>query len=449
MTTVVVGAGVSGLVCARALAASGGDVRVLESSERAGGVVRTERRGEFLLEQGPNTVRPTPELLALVSELALEGETLFSDPRAARYVALDGTLRRLPAGPGEAFRTSLLSPSGKLRIAAEPFVPRRREEGDETVAAFFGRRIGPEAAARLIAPFVSGIFAGDPGRLSAPSSFPALAKGERERGSLLAWGLAERRKRKSSGAAPSRRGLLTFREGLETLPRALGASLGGRLETGAGVEELVPAPAGGGWSVRSARERIAADRVVLACPAHRAADLVSKFAPEAAAALSAIPHPPLAVLHLAWRKADWTTPLSGFGHLAVSSPGRRVLGAVWSSSLFPGRAPEGQELLTAFLGGAMDPEAASLSDADLLEIASRELVPLLSAAAAPRLVGVRRWARSIPQYDLGHSRRIEELTRTENRWPGLSFLGNYRGGVSVGDVVRNALSEASSKRFRL
>ncbi|MEO8431630.1 MAG: protoporphyrinogen oxidase [Acidobacteriota bacterium] len=449
MTTVVVGAGLSGLICARALHAAGADVRLLESTERSGGVVRTERSAGFLLEQGPNTVRPTPEILATVADLGLDGEALFSDPRAPRYMALDGRLVRLPASPAEAVRTPLLTAAGKLRLAVEPFILRRRGDSDETVEAFFTRRIGAEAASRLVAPFVSGIFAGDPRRLSAASTFPALVRGERERGSLAAWALRARSGARKPGGPPGPRGLLSFREGLETLPRALAASLGTRLETGVGVLEIAPGPAGGGWSVRHSRERLAADRVVLACPAREAAALVAGFAPEAAAALSGIPHPPLAVIHLAWTKADLKTRLAGFGHLAVPAPGRRILGAVWSSSLFPGRAPEGQQLLTAFAGGATDPEAAALSDADLTELAARELVPLLSATAPPRLLGVRRWARSIPQYETGHARRMDDLARAEARWPGLSFLGSYRGGVSVGDVVRGALAEAASRRLRL
>ncbi len=310
---------------------------------------------------------------------------------------------------------------------------------------FFSRRIGPEAAARLVTPFVSGIFAGDPERLSAEACFPALAKGEREHGSLAGSVLAARKRAPKTPHAP-RRGLLSFREGLETLPRALAGALGNRLETARPVLEITPSPARGSWSIRTERERLAADRVVLACPADAAARLVAAFSPEAAEALSAIPQPPLAVLHLAWPRAAFREKLHGFGHLVVPSPGRRVLGAVWSSALFAGRAPEAEELLTVFLGGVCDPGAAELPDGTLLETAGREVGESLGLSSQPRAISIERWKHAIPQYEIGHRGRMETLSRTEARWPGLRFLGSYRGGVSVGDVVRNGLAAAAAMR---
>ena len=151
------------------------------------------------------------------------------------------------------------------------------------------------------------------------------------------------------------------------------------------------------------------------------------------------------MLHLAW-PGGLPEKLHGFGHLAVPSPGRRVLGAVWSSALFAGRAPEGEELLTVFLGGACDPGAAELPDAALVETAGREVGEALALSALPRAVSIERWKHAIPQYEIGHRGRMEALSRTEARWPGLRFLGSYRGGVSVGDVVRNGLAAAAAMR---
>lgn len=433
MTALVVGAGLSGLVCGRALAARGEGVRVLERSARPGGVVRTERREGFLLELGPNTVRPTPELLTLVRELGLESEMLLSDPRATRFLAWNGTLHALPSSPLSLLATPLLSARGKLRLIAEPFVPRGRATADETVHAFFSRRLGAEAADRFVAPFVSGIFAGDSRTLSAEAAFPALVRGERDHGSLFAWAVRGRSKRPENPV----RGLLSFRDGLETLPRALAASLGSRLEAAANARALVPS--GGRWKVETGSGTREAERVVLACPAGEAARLVTGFAPEAAAALSAIRQPPVAVLHFSWPRAALSRPLRGFGHLAIRSSGRRVLGAVWSSSLFPGRAPEGHELVTAFAGGATDPEAPALPDGELVDLAARELSEVLGATREPRLLALTRWAHAIPQYEIGHGERVAAVSRAEARWPGLFFAGSYRGGVSVGDVVSNAL----------
>ena len=430
--TVVVGAGLSGLTAALAVSEAGADVLVLESTDRPGGVVRTEAKDGFLLELGPNTVRPTRELTALVESLGLGDRILRADPRAKRYVDFDGALHAVPMSPGQLVSTRLLSGGAKLRLLGEPF-RRAAPVAGESVRDFAARRLGPEIADRLIEPFVAGIFAGNAGRISVSAAFPALDRAERDHGSLVAGILAARRSKPSGPRLP--RGLLSFRDGLETLPRALADRLKGRLRLATPVTAL--APRGQGWSLRTDGGDVDADRVVLALPAPQAAALVAGFAPEAAAALTGIPQPPVVVLHLSWPDAALARPLDGFGHLVCNGPGRRILGAVWSSSLFAGRAPAGHVLLTVFMGGARDPGAMKLSDFELTELAGRDLASEGLVRGPARAVLVTRWRQAIPQYERGHEERMASLARAESRWPTLHFLGNYRGGVSVGDVTRS------------
>jgi len=441
--TVVVGAGLSGLCAGHALARRGAGFVILEAAARAGGSVRTERQGEFLLELGPNTVRPKPEVWALVEELGLSGQALLADARLARYVDFGGALHEVPMSPRALLSSGLLSAAGKLRLLAEPFV-RRGGAAEETVHDFVARRLGREPAERLVEPFVGGVFAGSAATLSVNDAFPALVRWEREAGSLLAGALAERRgaRARARRAAEIPSGLLAFREGLETLPRALAQRLGSALRTGTPAESVEPRR--GGWVVSGAGGRFEAERVFLATPAHRASALVRGFAPEAAEALEAIPHPPLAILHLAWPLGALRRPLVGFGHLVVPDPSRRILGAVWSSSLFPGRAPADRALLTVFLGGTRDPEAFELADAALVAAAARDLEAEGLVRGAPEAIRITRLRRAIPQYTRGHSARIAVLARVERRFPGLRLLGNYRGGVSVGDVVREGLAAGAA-----
>jgi len=430
LTTAVVGAGLSGLVRTRTLVAHGEDVVLFEESDRAGGVVRSERRDGYLLELGPNTVRPTPELSSLVDELGLADETLLADARLPRYVDFGGRLHPLPMSPGALLGTKLLSTRGKLRILREPFV-RRGDPSKESIRDFFARRLGPEIADRFVEPFVSGIWAGRSDALAAAHAFPTLVRAETEFGSLTRGGLAALRRRAPSRAG--RRGLLSFRSGLEALPRRIAEELGSRVRFGTRVDSV--RRAGKRWVLSAAGEEVEVDAVCLAAPARDAARLLRDLDPEAAAALAGIPQPPLVVLHVGLRGP---IPLRGFGHLVVPQPGRRILGAVWSSNLFPGRAPEGSSLLTVFLGGMRDPAAIELSDADLLAAATRDLDAAFAARVELEPILVTRYPRALPQYDFGHGERLAHLARAERALPGLTLLGNYRGGVSVGDVVRSA-----------
>lgn len=439
--TIVVGGGLAGLTAAFRVARGGSDVLLLEASGRAGGVVRSEERNGYLLEAGPNTVRLTATLQALIDELDLSEEMLLADAALPRYIDFGGRLHALPTSPLSLARTRLLSPAGKLRLLSEPF--RRRGSGeDESLRDFVARRLGPEVARRLIEPFVAGIVAGDAATLSAAAAFPTLVEWEREHGSLLAGAIAQHRAARRSPPAP--RGLLSFRRGLEALPRALARSLGRAFRPLAPVRAVVPER--GQWVVETDTERLEASRVILATPAWAAAPHVAPFAPEAAEALASIPHPPLAVLHLSWPAGALLRPLQGFGHLVVPGVARRILGAVWSSSLFPGRAPEGRILLTIFLGGTRDPEAPELETSELVSIAGRDLEAEGLVRGDPELVLLTRWQRAIPQYAPGHGQRMRALAEAEARWPGLRFAGNYRGGVSIGDVVAGASAAAESPK---
>ena len=430
MKTAVVGAGLSGLVRARSLAARGQDVVLFEESDRVGGVVRTQRRDGYLLELGPNTVRPTRELWSLVEELALAGEALFADARLPRYIDFGGRLHALPMSLPSLVGTKLLSTGGKLRVLREPFVA-KGDPSTESVHAFFSRRVGIEVADRLVEPFVSGIWAGRSDELAVAHAFPSLARAEAGFGSLTKGGLAALR-RPAGGPAPPR-GLLSFRDGLETLPRRLAAELGGRVRLGTRVESI--RRAGPGWMLSAGGEEVSADAVCLAGSARDAARLLRDVDRDVSEALGAVPHPPLAVVHLAW---TGPIPLRGFGHLVVPQPSRRILGAVWSSNLFPGRAPERSSLVTVFLGGARDPAALELSDDEIVGVATRDLDAVLPPRLEPTPILITRYARALPQYGFAHGDLLAKLSRVEREFTGLTLVGNYRGGVSIGDVVRNA-----------
>jgi oxygen-dependent protoporphyrinogen oxidase len=448
---VVIGAGISGLVCAYRLKSLGVDVLLLEKSDRAGGVMQSEIIDGYQIERGPNSSQGTEELLALVEELGMTGELVEGDPKAPAYVYFKGRLHPVPSGPGAFLRSRLLSAKGKLRILTEPFVPARRSGEEESIASFARRRIGAEAAERLVAPFVSGVYAGDAERLSAQAAFPRLANLETGYGGLFRGMMAKareaRRAKKAVAAAldkatPTRRRLVSFKGGMESLPKTLARKMGEDLLTGISNFNLQISNQPDRFSLEFERarnrQRVTCDRVVIATPARAAAALVRNSSDELGGLLGEIYYPPLVIVCLAYDESSIATPLDGFGFLVPPGERMNILGCVWNSSLFKGRAPEGHALITVFIGGARNTEAAQLADAELVTVAHSELQKVLGISGEPRVVTVTRWERAIPQYDIGHAervRRIEELLRDRR---GLHLIGNYLHGVSTGDCIKEA-----------
>jgi oxygen-dependent protoporphyrinogen oxidase len=439
----VVGGGISGLVCAYGLRKRGIEAQVFEAAERPGGVIRSERRDGFLLEFGPQSFTGTSTLRSLCFDLGIGGELLEARRRAPRYILVAGTLQRVPLNPFSLFASRLLSASTKWTIACEPFGKTQPPHGDESVADFVRRKFTPELLDRLIGPFVSGIYAGDPERLSIRSAFPRLYEAERAAGSIVR-GMF-RRTQPSNRDSERRGSLLSFRDGNETLVRALAAKLGDALSCGTEVRALRLRPGGGSQSFeatvrRGSREqKVTADQLILATPTNVTARLLASTIPEIAPVLSGIEYAPMAVISLGYRRGDVGHPVGGFGFLVPRSEGLRALGTVWNSSLFPRRTPRGYILLTSFVGGATDPGAITLSQENLVAQVHREIAPVLKIQEKPVMSSVRTYARALPQYNLGHADRLAAIAKLISPFPKLHLIGNYFRGPSIGACVEQAL----------
>lgn len=440
----VIGGGVSGLATAwRLLQAQPAlDLEVLEAGARPGGTIGTRRVGGFSIEIGPNGVLDRdPATIDLARDLGL-GDDLVTASAAARrrYLCVDGRLEALPASPPALLTTGTLSWLGRLRLAAEPFIRRRDDGTEESVAAFARRRLGAEAARVLIDAAVTGIFAGDPERLSVAAAFPRLVALEREHGSLVRGALAARKMRAAAG--PS--GLVSLRGGMGQLIDRLAASLGAeRLRHGTGVEaiERLDAASGGAYRLRCAGGHVVeARRVIVATPAFIAAPLLEPLAPAAASSLDAIPYAPVAVVALGYRRDAVAHPLDGFGFLCPDQEDRPALGCLFSSTVYPGlRAPEEHVLLRFLMGGRRHPERADGADDALVAAASAEAEALLGARGAPVVTDVIRWPRGIPQYEIGHRARVAAAEAAlATAAPGIVLTGNAYHGVSLNDCAARA-----------
>ena len=441
---IILGAGISGLTTGFYLAENGLRVRILEKSPRVGGAIRSERRDGFLIEFGPNTVLDTTPLLGeLFQKLGIASERVDASPQAKnRYIVRSGKLHALPTSPLAFLKTPLFSTLAKLRLLLEPFISRAPVDREESLAEFVTRRIGPEFLDYAINPFVAGVYAGDPAQLGVQSAFPKLHALEREHGSLIRGAILSARQRKKSGETPKNRAaMLGFQKGLQTFPDALQRALGDSVSTNCGLRSVLLSESGFSVTLESG-EILEAPVLLSTIPAHSFASLPMEFAQPLASTLDAIIHPPVAMVFMGFDKPPGGIERDGFGFLVPAKEKRQILGCIWSSSVFDGRTPAGGAGLTAFVGGSRQPDLARLDDTGLAALVLDELRALMGITATPSLVAVQKWEKAIPQYQVGYVRTMDAITRFENETPGFFVSGNFRGGISVPDCVKQSRAMA-------
>ena len=445
---VVIGGGISGLACARRIADedTGAQITLLEASSRVGGNIKTEDSSGFVCEMGPSGfLNRHPSTLALAERVGL-GDAIITgcEQVRRRYIYSDGKLRRFPDSPQTFLTTDLLSVKTRARVLLEPAIPPSENIDDETVGSFAARRLGKEAADLLIDPVISGIYAGDPNRLSLRAAVPELASMDGNGKSLLT-GLLQARRRSpdTPSAAPStigRRRYVSFSGGLGQLTNALRDSLSGviRYDSPAIAVERD----GAKWRLLVGGDNpteIIADAVVSAAPAPAVRKYLSGLHDDIDTACARTPYAPVAMVALGFREADIPHPLAGFGYLVPSREGGSVLGGLWSTSIFPGqRGGPGKVLLQAVLGGAREPEICQLDDDVLIRRARTQFKRALGISASPIHARVYRHHLGMPQYEVGHTRRVSRAEAALLNFPGLFLTGNAFRGVGINACTADA-----------
>jgi protoporphyrinogen/coproporphyrinogen III oxidase len=444
---VIVGAGISGLTAAHHLNHSSRSILVLEAQPDVGGMIRTVRNEGYLMEAGPNTLPGYADaLLKLAESVGLKPMAAASASKN-RYIYHNCQLKPVPTSPLTFLKSSLLSPAAKGRLLLEPFQPPELPT-EESVADFVRRRLGNEALQSLMAPFLSGVYAGDPEQLSLQAVFPRLAEWEQTSGSLLKAAMRAKKSKQPNQTRQSkaeRHRLYSFEGGLAQLPEALANALpqecvrlGVRLESLKYEHDAF-------YLQLSDGAQIVSRTVLMATPAGVTASLVEPLHPAMARQLSQIPYVPLAVVHTGVKNDRIPRVLDGFGFLVSRPTTLSILGSIWASSLFPNRAPAGHSLFASFIGGALSPEILNQDDDSLIRQVQQDLQTVFQAPQMmPAFSAISRYPRAIPQYNLGHKQRIQHIEDMLGDCPGLFLVGNYLHGISLNDCVKQADTLAQS-----
>lgn len=436
--TAIVGAGITGITAARLLQKRGHTVEVFEKNAEPGGAIRTVNTDGWLTEYGPNTLLLKDAMVRdFIREIGLEQDQLVANESASkRYIVRDGVLKALPSSMKEAITTTVFQPAGKLRVLLEPFIPRYNGE-EETVASFVKRRLGQEILDYGLNPFVAGIYANRPEYLSLKHAFPAMFNLEKEYRSLIWGALAGSGKRKKEGRIP--RKLISFKGGLQQLPLTIAEGV--RVHYSSKVKSIQKKT--DGWFISTDHDEAGPfDDVIINVPVYQWSKKLLPIKEYSDLPKTEINYPPLSVLHLGFSKKDVQHPLDGFGFLVPEKEERDILGALFSSTLFEGRAPEGHHLLTVFIGGGREPEKANLSTEKLVKIVEDELKQLIGLKGKHRFKEHVFWPKAIPGYHVGYGEMLDKFDSMERENPGLHLAGNFRNGISVPDCIKNGIALA-------
>ncbi len=448
----VIGGGISGLAAAHRLVEldPSCEVCLWEARPRLGGVLSTVHQQGFQVEQSAdNFITTVPWGVDLCKRLGLGDQFIQTNPACRQtYVVRSGRLHKLPDGflmmaPTRWWPlvvTPILSPLGKLRAAFEYFIPPRKDDHDESMAAFVQRRLGREAFERLVEPLVGAVYAADMEKLSVLATLPRFRELEREHGSLIR---AMRRQMKARPKARTESGarysmFVTLRDGLSSLVEAIAARLPvGTVRLNTPLERIERC--GDRWrlweATPSATGREQFDAVILATPSKVAARLLEPIDTELAAAIGTISHSGTAVVSLGYDRHQVGHPLDGMGVVVPAVEHNPILACSFSSQKYAHRAPEGKLLLRVFVGGALRPELAEMDDRRLRRLVLEHMALLLHVRGQPGYCDIAHWPGTMPQYHVGHKTLVARIEARTAKLPGLELAGNAYHGVGIPNCI--------------
>lgn len=441
---VVIGAGISGLTAAYLLFKEGFDVVVLEHKDGVGGSIETVMEKGFLFDRGPNSgLETTPLIEQLVEDLNLKDQFVYANKEGnKRYILRDEALHALPMSPPAFLKSKLFSKKAKLRLVREPFIGKSKDGYYQSIAEFVTRRLGKEFLDYAINPFVAGVYAGRPEELSVKSAFPKLYALEEDYGGII-WGTIRsiRKRKKSKEVSKQSAKMFSFTDGMKVLPEAITKKLGNRVNTGVEVLSVRKTSEGNyGVTYKDGEQNLTllADVVLSTIPSFKAVDLLGHFDEELVKHLNEIYYPPVLVVYLVYDKTAVGQTLDGFGFLIPEKEEKAFLGAIWSSVIFPNRSDDSKAAFTLFIGGSRDAGFIDDVEKNVIDRARREFELIMKINAEPVFISKRFWPKAIPQYNIGYVEHENYFDHFEKDNRGIILSGNFRGGISIGDCIKNA-----------
>ncbi len=439
----ILGAGVSGLATAHWLEKNGFDVTILEQSPEPGGAMITKFVDDFLIDFGPNSgLETTPKIQELVSDIGLSNEMIYANEEGnIRYILKNNKLISLPTSPLKFIQTKLFSIPAKFRLLKEPFIGKSEDGYYQSIAEFVERRLGKEFLDNAIDPFVSGVFAGDPTKLSVKSAFPKLYRLEEVYGGLIKGmfkGAKERKQRNEESKQSAK--MFSFKNGMQSFPKAIAKNIKGHIFYNCIVEKIVRQENKIIVELEQNGEKgkITSDALLSTIPSHRLSKFSDLIDLDLTKHLNEIFYPPVLVLFLGYDKKVITQKLDGFGFLIPSKENKKFLGAIWSSTIFKNRAPKDKAAFTIFVGGARNPDFKVSEVDEKIKEVLKEFHLIMGIKSQPILLQWKFWNKAIPQYNLGYIEHEKYFEQFEKKNPGIFLSGNYRGGISVGDCIKSS-----------
>ncbi|MFP6587626.1 MAG: protoporphyrinogen oxidase [Pirellulaceae bacterium] len=454
----IVGAGITGLSAAYYLQQQRPDLNItlLESSDKAGGILQTVERNGFLVELGPDmfTTRDS-EAVELCGELGIEDQLISTnkDHRGA-YIICRGKLCKMPLGwtmmtptrMGAILKTPLLSWKGKLRVFAEVFIPRKKSGGDESLASFTRRRLGQEALERIIQPLISGIYTADPEKLSMQATLADFLAMERTGKGLIREGIKQLRSQSSQESSSGARygAFVAPKYGMQSIIAALTKQLKtNTLKLGQRVKQLEFK--NDAWQLTIEQDTQGTttrqfDRLLLTTSSQITGRLLQDAYPELSKLIAHIPLAGVAIVTMGYRFCDIDHPLDAFGVVVPQTENRPLIAISMASQKFAGRAPQDSVLFRIFAGGALQPELLQWGEDQLIESAKQQLRELLGVNGKPIFTQVARWENNMPQYHVGHVELVDKIELELSKTPNLEIAGNAYRGVGIPLCIRNSKS---------